>query len=353
MISDGTFFIQAYFTKEAFATCHQGKAVNINITDLQEGLIAISKWECELVTANSAEEFTSYGGIEMRIIVHEFKVKLGEHVNMSKYPANLYRDDDVKTHFLSFIAQQRHESIVKAAADDIDFFTGSKPKGAPAIAALTTRKLNTLNISAADSALSLFQLAADDDIYQDFHFLKHPLKASVLTMQEIYVQEKGAEALRSTNITYLHHQRKEEPNLERKGFRLRNAGEADSDSQEALEISSDKKTSKKDNSKGKVKKSLKVDKEIKVTTTIVKGRNRSAKKDNKKAPASKKGSKSASVKKSKSKIVIKPSSKKVEKKAAAQIATPSKAKVSATPMKSTTPIKSATPMKSAVTPTSK
>ncbi len=78
--------------------------MNINITDLQEGLISISKWECEFVLINSAEEYTSYGGIEMRLIVHEFKVKLGEHINMSKYPANLYRDDDVKTHLLGFIA---------------------------------------------------------------------------------------------------------------------------------------------------------------------------------------------------------------------------------------------------------
>ena len=103
-MSDGTFHVQAYFTKEAFGKCHQGKAININITDLQEGLISISKWECELATTNSAEEYTSYGGIEMRMIVHDFKVRLGEHINMSKYPANLYRDDDVKTHILHFIA---------------------------------------------------------------------------------------------------------------------------------------------------------------------------------------------------------------------------------------------------------
>jgi hypothetical protein len=58
-----------------------------------------------LVTSNSAEEYTSYGGIEMRFIVHDFKVRLGEHVSMSKYPANMHRDDDVKTHILHFIAQ--------------------------------------------------------------------------------------------------------------------------------------------------------------------------------------------------------------------------------------------------------
>ncbi len=112
LISDGTFYIQAYFTSEAFGKCHQGKQVNINITDLLEGLIAISNWECELVTTNSAEEFTSYGGVEMRLIIHDFKVKLGEHIKMSKYPANLYRDDDIKAYMLHFIEKQRLEKLV-------------------------------------------------------------------------------------------------------------------------------------------------------------------------------------------------------------------------------------------------
>ena len=65
-----------------------------------------------MALTNSAEEFTSYGGIEMRIIIHDFKVKLEDQVKMSKYPANLYRDDDVKTHMLSFIAQQRLAPVI-------------------------------------------------------------------------------------------------------------------------------------------------------------------------------------------------------------------------------------------------
>ena len=42
----------------------------------------------------------------MRMIVHDFKVKLGEHISMTKFPANMHRDDDVKTYILHFIAQQ-------------------------------------------------------------------------------------------------------------------------------------------------------------------------------------------------------------------------------------------------------
>jgi hypothetical protein len=133
-----------------------------------------------------------------------------------------------------------------------------------------------VNITGLDTSLSLFQLSADDDLFQDFVFLAYPSSAHVLTMQEIFVQEKGAEALRTTNITYLHNQRREEPNMERKGVRLRNAGEIDEreytqeEEDDHVEDNNNNKASKKDTSKGKVKKSLKVDKEIKVTTTIVK-----------------------------------------------------------------------------------
>jgi hypothetical protein len=38
----------------------------------------------------------------MRIIIQDFKVKLDE-AKMSKYPANLYRDDEVKMQILNFV----------------------------------------------------------------------------------------------------------------------------------------------------------------------------------------------------------------------------------------------------------
>lgn len=118
----------------------------------------------------------------MRMIVHDFKVKLGEHISMTKFPANMHRDDDVKTYILHFIAQQWHEKIVSAAIDVEDIFSGAKSKGKTDYATLTSRKLNTLSITASDSPMSLYQLSADDDIFQDFSFLKYPSKATILTM---------------------------------------------------------------------------------------------------------------------------------------------------------------------------
>jgi Telomere-binding protein beta subunit (TEBP beta) len=246
----------------------------------------ITKWECELALTNSAEEFTSYGGIEMRIIIHDFKVKLEDQVKMSKYPANLYRDDDVKTHLLSFIAQQRLAPVIKASEADQDLFSSAKPKTSSSPS--TARSLNTLNIASLDSHMSLYQLSADDDLFQDFTFLSHSSKASIVPLQEIFVQEKGAEALRAQNINYLHNQRREEPNLEKKdaAAKLRNAASEHEES--GIEVvtkvnNGGSAPAKKGESATKVKKSLKVDKEIKVTTTIVKAKPQSKATDKKKA----------------------------------------------------------------------
>ena len=49
-------------------------------------MIVIKKWSIELSKANSAEGYTSYNGIEMKLIIHEFERKIEENVKMSKFP---------------------------------------------------------------------------------------------------------------------------------------------------------------------------------------------------------------------------------------------------------------------------
>ena len=84
------------------------------------------------------------------------------------------------------------------------------------------------------------------------------------------VQEKGNDGLRSANLIYLHSQRREDPNLERKGVTLKNAGEIDDfENDNSYEETKEKNATKKETITGKIKKSLKVDKEIKVTTSII------------------------------------------------------------------------------------
>ena len=87
--------------------------MNINISDLADGLIVITKWHAELALVSTDEEFNSYGGIEMRMVITDFKVKIKDEVNMNKYPASLYRDDEVKITLSKFINEQRTKNLLK------------------------------------------------------------------------------------------------------------------------------------------------------------------------------------------------------------------------------------------------
>ncbi len=86
-------------------------------------MIVITKWQVELAVTNSAEEFTSYGGLEMRMIVHDFKVKINDEIKMSKYPANLYRDDEVKMIIQQYVREQRVSALKEALKNEADPFS--------------------------------------------------------------------------------------------------------------------------------------------------------------------------------------------------------------------------------------
>ena len=70
---------------------------------------------------DSNQVWTSYAGLEVRLIVHEFKPEMSGSVSLPRHPSNLYRDDEFKTTIQNF----RHTQVVAAAAKG-----GS---GAPAI----------------------------------------------------------------------------------------------------------------------------------------------------------------------------------------------------------------------------
>ena len=47
---------------------------------------------------DSSTIFTSYGGLEVKLIVRAFKPLAGnDKVVLSRHPSNLYRDDEMKT----------------------------------------------------------------------------------------------------------------------------------------------------------------------------------------------------------------------------------------------------------------
>jgi len=116
-------------------------------------VIVITKWHVELSLTNSAEEFTSYAGIEMKMIVQDFKVKVNDESKLSKYPANLYRDDEVKLTIQNFVRTQR-----LAALNDV------LKKSTPSDSASGTsvRAKNTVYIGGGKD-MSLSTIADEDD----------------------------------------------------------------------------------------------------------------------------------------------------------------------------------------------
>lgn len=106
LVTDGYFFVAPYFTKEAVNEFH-AKFPNVNIVDLTDKVIVINNWSLELRRVNSAEVFTSYANLEARLIVHSFKPNLQERLNPTRYPVNLFRDDEFKTTIQHF----RHTAL--------------------------------------------------------------------------------------------------------------------------------------------------------------------------------------------------------------------------------------------------
>lgn len=111
LVSDSFFFVPAYFTKAALDE-YEKKFANVKVQDLQEKVILINKWSLELKRVDSNAVFTSYAGLEVRLIVQSFKPQLGESLHPTRWPTNLYRDDEFKT----TIQALRHKSVQEAAA---------------------------------------------------------------------------------------------------------------------------------------------------------------------------------------------------------------------------------------------
>lgn len=98
LVTDNFFYVACYFTRKAIDD-FKSKFNNINITDLKSKVIVITDWTLEINRVNSADIFTSYSGIEVKLIVKQFKPSLHDkdRVTLTRYPVNLYRDDEMKT----------------------------------------------------------------------------------------------------------------------------------------------------------------------------------------------------------------------------------------------------------------
>lgn len=132
LVSDSFFYVPAYFSQAA-ANEFKNKHSNVNASDLEGKVILITNWSLEMRRVNSAECFTSYAGVEVRLIVHSFKPQFGDSVHPSRHPSNLFRDDEFKTVVQSF----RHSQLQAgaSAAKDMAPLAGGKGSVAQGIVA--------------------------------------------------------------------------------------------------------------------------------------------------------------------------------------------------------------------------
>lgn len=113
LVADNYFYIPCYFTKKAVEQ-FKSKTPNVNITDLKREVIIIQDWSLELAQVNSANVFTSYAGVELKLIVKSFKVQPGGEKNklsIIRYPVNIYRDSEIKNLISSFVGGAQSAAI--------------------------------------------------------------------------------------------------------------------------------------------------------------------------------------------------------------------------------------------------
>jgi hypothetical protein len=174
LVTDGFFYVACYFTKKAIDEFHS-KYSSLNITDLRSRVIIISDWTLEMNKVNSANVFTSYGGLECKLIVKSFKPVLQEkdQPTLTRHPVNLYRDDEMKTLIQNYTHQCVTKSVsggVKESVPDPSKFSG---KG---------------NVSAGVVGF------ASGASFNGWSFKEG--KTATVDITSIFKQEKGADALR-------------------------------------------------------------------------------------------------------------------------------------------------------------
>lgn len=97
LVSDGYFYGGLYFSEEAVQE-HRNNTKTHKIIDLQDFIVVLNRWSIEMAPVDSTKVFTSYAGVEVRLIAHSFKLKSDTKVDLDrKYPQNIFRDDHIRT----------------------------------------------------------------------------------------------------------------------------------------------------------------------------------------------------------------------------------------------------------------
>lgn len=174
LVSDGFFYVQAYFTKDA-VTDFKKKFSSVNICDLTNKVVVLTDWHLEMRRSNTNEVFTSYANIEVRLIVTGFKCMLQEKVNPTRFPSNLFRDDEFKTLIQNYRHKNQQQSLSKKGGD------------LPDVSAVSEGKKGSIEAKGV-VAIKAGGKKGDDE------FADYPFKegnTAVTSMQAIAEQEKG------------------------------------------------------------------------------------------------------------------------------------------------------------------
>jgi len=172
LVSDNYHYCQVYFTKKAVDD-FKAKNSNINITDLKSKIIVITDWALEMNKVNSQDVFTSYGGLEVRLVCKAFKLEkssVSMNVALSTFPSNLYRDAEVKTTIQNFTHGQTvaGSAAAKAALPDISSFKNSASVSQGVVVSHT-----------------------------NYNFKEG--KSAFVSLESVFKQEKGANALKRSS----------------------------------------------------------------------------------------------------------------------------------------------------------
>jgi hypothetical protein len=170
LISDGYFYVPAYFTKEAVKEFREKN--NSHIVDLADKVIVLNKWTLETRKAGRDNAFGSYDGVEIKLVVQSFKTSLQDKLNPVRYPSNLFRDNEMKT----IIQHYKHECLQKALGK-------SKGDSLPDISKVSTADKKENWGSKGTVAIKVDAGFKEGNTHS-------------VELKDVFVQEKGAAALK-------------------------------------------------------------------------------------------------------------------------------------------------------------
>ena len=112
LLTDGQYNLSGYITREAFAQYSKNGSNDTKVSELRDFMITLDSWTLELTSVSADESFTSYAGLEMRLIINRFSKFSQTRVELQqRYPQNLYRDDQVSFHITKFLQDSQRQML--------------------------------------------------------------------------------------------------------------------------------------------------------------------------------------------------------------------------------------------------